>query len=75
MVKNGKNRYGKQQFKCKDCGKQAVLEPTVVYSDARRAELLRAYQERPSMRGIARIFGLSRQTLANWLKKSPEHEL
>ena len=28
-----------------------------------------AYHERPSMRGIQRIFGVSPQTLANWLKR------
>ncbi|MEM6431590.1 MAG: IS1 family transposase [Deinococcota bacterium] len=69
IVKNGKNRYGKQQFKCKACGKQAVLQPNVKYSETRKAEILAAYQERPSMRGISRIYGVSRQTLATWLKK------
>ena len=71
IVKNGKNRYGKQQFKCKACGKQAVLEPKVKYSEARKAEILSAYRERPSMRGIGRIYGVSRPSLAKWLKKSP----
>lgn len=71
IVKNGKNRYGKQQFKCKNCGKQAVLEPSIKYSEARKQEILAAYQERPSMRGIRRIYGVSRPTLAKWLKKSP----
>ena len=70
IVKNGKNRYGKQQFKCKACGKQAVLQPSVKYSETRKAEILAAYQERPSMRGISRVYGVSRQTLATWLKKS-----
>lgn len=72
IIKNGKNRYGSQQFKCKTCGKQAVLEPKVKYSEARKEEILAAYQERPSMRGIQRIYGVSRATLAKWLKKSPK---
>lgn len=71
IVKNGKNRYGSQQFKCKDCGKQAVLNPSVGYSEAKKEEILSAYKERPSMRGIERIYGVSRLTLAKWLKKSP----
>ncbi len=72
IIKNGKNRYGSQQFKCKTCGKQAVLSPKVAYSDARKEEILRAYRERPSMRGIERIYGVSRATLAKWLKKKPK---
>ena len=69
IVKNGRNACGHQQFKCKDCGMSAVLQPKVAYSEERKAEILKAYQERPSMRGIQRIFGVSRQTLASWLKK------
>lgn len=72
IVKNGKNRYGKQQFKCKDCGKQAVLNPSEKYSEAQKEQILATYQERPSMRGIQRIYGVSRNTLSDWLKKSPE---
>lgn len=68
IVRNGKNRYGKQQFKCKDCGKQAVY-PTVRYSQARREEILAAYRERPSMRGIGRIYGVSRPTFDMAQKK------
>jgi transposase-like protein len=71
IVKNGKNRYGKQQFKCKDCGKQAVLNPnSEKYSKEQKEQILATYQERPSMRGIQRIYGISRNTLASWLKKS-----
>lgn len=72
IVRNGKNRYGKQQFKCKACGKQAVLNPRVKYSEAKKAEILSAYKERPSMRGIRHIYGVSQPTLTKWLKKSPE---
>jgi insertion element IS1 protein InsB len=71
IVKNGKNQYGKQQFKCKDCGKQAVLNPGEKYSQAQKEQILATYQERPSMRGIERIYGVSRNTLSQWLKKSP----
>jgi len=31
--------------------------------------VLKAYQERSSMRGIERTFGVCRQTLSAWLKK------
>ena len=35
------------------------------------SENFAAYFERPSMRGISRIFGVSRNTLSKWLKKIP----
>jgi hypothetical protein len=31
--------------------------------------MIAAYYERPSMRGIERIFGVGRHTLAAWLEK------
>lgn len=69
IVKNGRNVCGKQQYRCKDCGASKVLEPTVRYSEERREEILRTYQERASLRGVSRIFGVSRPTLTTWLKK------
>jgi transposase-like protein len=30
---------------------------------------LRAYQERSSLRGLSRTFGVSRNTVTSWLKK------
>jgi transposase-like protein len=72
IVKNGHNGSGSPQYKCKDCGKYCVLEPKRGYSKAKKEEILAAYHERPSMRGIQRIFGVSPQTLATWLKKRPE---
>jgi transposase-like protein len=58
LVKNGKNRYGTRQFKGKDCGKQAVLNPSEKYREEQKAQILATYQERPSMRGIQRIYGV-----------------
>ena len=72
LVKNGKNRYGNQQFRCKDCSKMGVLNPKNRRTEAEKEQILAAYRERPSMRGIARIFGISRNTLAKWLKKSQD---
>jgi transposase-like protein len=72
IVRNGKNRYGKQQYRCKDCGKQAVLNPSVKYTQEQQEQILATYHERPSMRGIQRIYGVSRGTLSNWLKKKPK---
>ena len=69
LVKNGHNACGSAQYLCKDCGHRAVLKPKVRYPEERKAEILKAYQERPSMRGIQRVFGVSRPVLARWLKK------
>ena len=72
IVKNGHNASGSQQFWCKDCGKRGVLNPRRGYTDEQKEQIIAAYYERPSMRGIQRIFGVSRQTLANWLQKKPK---
>jgi len=37
-----------------------------------KAEILAAYHERMSLRGIARVFSVSRNTISAWLKKSPD---
>lgn len=70
IVKNGRNTSGKQQYRCKDCGAYKVLEPTIRYGQERKEEVLRAYQERASLRGISRVFGVSRPTVTAWLKKT-----
>ena len=70
LVKNGHNVKGKQQYHCKDCGKRGVLKPGVRYTEEQKEQILQAYYERPSLRGIERIFGVARQTVAAWLKKS-----
>jgi len=55
IVKNGLNAYGNQQYRCKACGGFKVFEPKQRYSDARKEEILRAYQERASLRGVCRM--------------------
>jgi len=69
IVKNGHNASGSQQYWCKDCGKRGVLEPKRGYTEKQKEQILAAYNERSSMRGIQRTFGVSRPTLASWLKK------
>ena len=69
VVKNGKNSAGSQQFLCKDCRKSAVMYPQNQRSQEEKDQILSAYHERPSMRGIARTFHISRDTLKKLLKK------
>ena len=72
LVKNGKDYKGDQKFHCHDCQTYGTLDATGRYSPERKEEILRAYQERSSMRGIRRIFGVARKTLARWLKHKGE---
>ena len=69
IVKNGRNRSGSQQYQCRTCGASKVLLPKQRYSEERKAEVLRAYQERSSLRGLNRTFGITRKTITQWLKK------
>jgi transposase-like protein len=70
IVKNGHNPHGKQQYRCHACGRGGVLNPTVRYTEADKERILAAYTERSSLRGLERTFGVARQTVAHWLKKS-----
>ena len=67
LVRNGHDYKGSQKFECYACGFQGTLELVQEYPLERKLEILRAYQERQSMRGIERTFGVIRKTLANWL--------
>ncbi len=70
IVRNGMTSNGKQRFLCKDCGKRSRQDPQPNgYTEEEREEILRAYQERSSLRGLARTFGVSRNTVSDWLKK------
>jgi transposase-like protein len=69
VVKNGRNSAGSQQFLCKDCGKSAVMYPKYQRSEAEKEQILSTYRERPSMRGVARLYHISRNTLKTLLKK------
>jgi transposase-like protein len=70
LIKKGHSSSGKQQYPCKSCGRRGVVNPEARHSEAGKERILNAYFERPSMRGICRIFKVSRPTLAKGLKKS-----
>lgn len=71
LVKNGKRPNGKQKYYCKACQSYGVLNPSVKYTEERKAEILRAYEERSSMRGIQRTFGVDRHFI-QMVKKKPK---
>src|SRR6266700_2023819 len=68
ITKNGTNRCGTPQYHCKDCGTYRVLQPKLVYSEVEKQTVLQACQERSSLRGVQRVFGVARQTIAQWMK-------
>lgn len=74
LVKNGFAPNGKQKYLCNACRRQSRDNPALPgYSEERKREILRAYQERSSLRGLQRTFGVHRDTVSGWLKKrSPE---
>src|SRR6266487_2052906 len=68
IVKNGSNRCGNPQYHCKDCGTYRVLQPKTRSSEAEKKTVLQASQERSSLRGVQRVLGGARQTVAEWVK-------
>ncbi|BDI33496.1 transposase [Capsulimonas corticalis] len=71
LVSNGHAKNGKLRFQCLDCKKYGRENPgSNAYSEEEKATILAAYHERTSIRGLRRIFGVSRATVSDWLKKS-----
>jgi transposase-like protein len=56
-----------QRYRCKECGLTFSDGPK--RPDDFKEMVLAAYQERSSMRGIARTFKISRNTLTKWLEE------
>ena len=72
LAKYGVTAKGQQRYRCRTCGRQHRENPgSNAYSEAERETILRAYQERSSLRGLSRTFGVSRNTVTAWLKKKP----
>lgn len=49
--------------------RRAVLELRPRYTEEEKEQIIADYYERASMRGVERVFGVSRFILAAWLKK------
>ena len=73
LRKNGHAINGAQRAKCLECGRTFILEPKGPrYSEKTKAQVLAAYQDRMSTRGIRRTFGVCYQTLMKWVgEKNP----
>lgn len=67
-VKNGKIHNDKPKFKCKDCGRQFIENPTNKVIDSQTKELIdRLLLERISLAGIARVTGVSKKWLQDYV--------
>jgi insertion element IS1 protein InsB len=69
LVRNGHDYKGAQKFRCNRCGRYGTLS---VESSAERlvhVYVQRAFTERLSLRGIRRVFGVSRTTVSHWLRR------
>jgi len=71
VIRHGRDKAGRQRFLCHDC--RRTFEEQAgrrAHTDEFKARALAAYQERCSMRGVCRLFGVGRNTLSGWIKKS-----
>jgi transposase-like protein len=70
IIKHGLTKNRKQRYLCQDCGRSSRENPqSNGYTEQEREEILRAYEERSSMRGLTRTFGVARNTVSSWLQK------
>jgi transposase-like protein len=70
LVRDGRTSNGKQRFWCQDCQRSSRENPQPNgYPEPERETILRAYEERSSLRGLERTFGVSRYTVSAWLQK------
>jgi transposase-like protein len=67
-IKNGSTHNGKPKRKCKDCGQPLVSNPTnKTVSDETKQLIDKLLLERISLRGIARVTGVSWSWLQNYV--------
>ena len=68
VSRNGKTRHDKQNFKCRECGRQFVLNPAWKPITEEQKELMsRMLLERISQAGIARVLQVSEDTVQRYV--------
>ena len=68
VVKNGFIHNGNQNFKCKDCDRQFVLEPKNKVIDQETKDLIdQLLLEKLPLAGIARVTGVSERWLQTYV--------
>jgi transposase-like protein len=67
-VKNGRIHNGKQNYRCRDCGRQFVQDPqNKAIDQATKALIDKLLLERLSLAGIARVTGVSELWLQRYV--------
>ena len=73
VIRHGKAANRKQRYRCRGCTYTFCEDPQPNgYTQEQKAQILAAYRERSSLRGLTRIFGVSRTTVSAWLKEQAE---
>ena len=66
--KNGHASNGAQRAKCLACGRTFILQPKGARYDQRfKEQVVAASQDRMSLRGLTRTFGVCRKTILRWV--------
>jgi transposase-like protein len=67
IIRFGHTAIGNPRLRCRDCKKTFCQKPDArAHSDTLKEQVLAALQERCSQRGVCRIFGVSRATVARF---------
>lgn len=69
-MQNSYSPNERRQYICKACGRSGVVNPEEKYSGQEKEKILKAYFERLSIRGIQRVFSVSRPTASAMVKKA-----
>ena len=73
--KNGHTHNQKQNHRCKECGRQFILNPQRRKVDSKQRDLIeRLLLERISLRGICRVMGVSLQWLLQYMVQLYEQQ-
>ena len=73
MVRNGHDYKGDQKYHCKTCESYGTLNAQRGDDERTRTQVRRAVLERISLRGIERLFGISRRTVLDWIEHWASH--
>ena len=66
--KNGNTQYGKQNYMCKDCGRQYVINGQDWFiSEDTKSLIDKLLKERISLEGIVRVVGVSQKWLLSYI--------
>ncbi len=73
VIRHGKDRKGVQRYRCHACLYTFRETPKPKgYTEEEKQRILAAYRERMSLRGLTRVFGVSRSTVSLWLREEAE---